>query len=70
MVDTDRQLAEQVRAACVQAALDAYEDAGVLGLCAEGRWEYTIGVIRQMDLEPLLVKAASVFGESRDKPLA
>ena len=60
MVDSDRQLAERVRTACVQAALEAYEDAGVRGLCAEGRWEYTIGVLRQMDLQPFLVKETSL----------
>ena len=55
MRDEDcRRLAERVRAACVRAALDAYEDAGVSGLCAEGRWEYAIGRLRQLDLELLL----------------
>lgn len=52
--NSDRQLAERVRVACVRAALEAYQDAGLSGLCAEGRWEYTIGVLRQLDLEPLL----------------
>ena len=52
MSEIDRQLlAERVRTACVHAALTAYEDAGLSGLCAEGRWEYTIGVLRQLDLE-------------------
>lgn len=60
MVDNDRQLVERVRTACVQVALEAYEDAGVRGLCAEGRWEYTIGVLRQMDLQPFLVKETSL----------
>lgn len=58
MGEIERQLAERVRAACVQAALDAYEDAGLSGLCAEGRWEYTIGVLRRLDLEPLLAACA------------
>lgn len=58
MGETDRQLAERVRAACVSAALAAYEDAGLSGLCAEGRWEYTIGVLRQLDLAPLLQPAS------------
>ena len=49
-----RQLAEAVRAACIQAALDAYEEGGVLGLCAEGRWEYAISVMRQLDLAALI----------------
>ncbi len=32
-------VAEVVRSACLEAALEAYEDAGISGLCAEGRWE-------------------------------
>ena len=48
---TDRlALAEQVRAACLQAALDAYERAGIAGLCGEGRWELAIQAIRTLDL--------------------
>ena len=49
-----RPLAEVVRAACIQAALDAYEEGGVLGLCAEGRWEYAISALRQLDLATLI----------------
>ena len=49
-----RQLAEAVRAACIKAALDAYEEGGVLGLCAEGRWEYAISAMRQLDLAALI----------------
>jgi len=45
-----RELAEQVRAALVEAALSAYEDAGVRGLCAEGAWEVAVGAMRALDL--------------------
>lgn len=45
-----RQLAEAVRAACIKAALEAYEEGGVLGLCAEGRWEYAISALQQLDV--------------------
>ena len=45
--------AEAVRAALVAEALRAYEDAGISGLCAEGRWEVAIGAVRQMDLKSL-----------------
>jgi hypothetical protein len=48
--DDTRALAERVRAACVAAASDAYEEAGLRGLCAEGRWEYALDVVRQLDL--------------------
>lgn len=37
--DTRQIIAEAVRAACAQAALDGYRRAGMDGLCAEGTWE-------------------------------
>lgn len=46
-------LAERVRAACLAAALDAYEEAGIRGLCAEGRWEVALEAVRQLDLQRL-----------------
>jgi len=46
----DRQLIEAVREACVTAALKGYEDAGLSGLCHEGRWECAISAIRVADL--------------------
>lgn len=49
-----QQLAEALRAACIQAALDAYEEGGVLGLCAEGRWEYAISAMRQLNVAALV----------------
>ena len=53
----ERELAEAVRQACLQAALDAYEDAGISGLCAEGRWEAAIGAIQSVDLKQLAGQA-------------
>lgn len=52
----ERQLAEAIRAACIKAALEAYEEGGVLGLCAEGRWEYAISAMRQLALDTLIEK--------------
>lgn len=49
-----RQLAEAVRAACLEAAARAYEDAGISGLCHEGRWEIAVQAIRTLDLGPVL----------------
>ena len=43
-------LVETVRAACLEAALAAYEDAGIRGLCAEGQWEAALAAIRHVDL--------------------
>jgi len=53
-MDDPLQIAEVVRQACVAAALQAYEDAGLSGLCHEGRWEYAVDAIRGLPLRPLL----------------
>jgi len=52
--DTPSTVVEAVRAACLQAALLAYEDAGIRGLCAEGRWEAALAAIRHVDLSGVL----------------
>jgi hypothetical protein len=56
--DTQSNLVEMVRAACLDAALAAYEDAGIRGLCAEGRWEAALAAIRQLDLSLVLQPVA------------
>jgi hypothetical protein len=48
------QLAEAVRQACIAAALRAYEEAGLSGLCHDGRWEYAVDAMRGMNLRPLI----------------
>lgn len=48
------QIAEAVRAACVRAAVAAYEDAGIQGLCEEGRWEAAVGALESLDLRKLI----------------
>lgn len=58
-MSNERRLAEAVRAACIEAALAAYEEGGVLGLCAEGRWEYAISALRQLDVDALLATYSS-----------
>ena len=52
--DTDSIVVERVRAACLDAAIQAYEDAGIRGLCADGRWEAALAAIRQLDLSAVL----------------
>ena len=47
-------LAEAIRTACLEAALRAYEDAGISGLCHEGRWECAVQAIQGVDLAALL----------------
>lgn len=50
----ERALAETVRQACIQTALDAYEEGGLAGLCAEGRWDMAIDALRTIRLDELL----------------
>ncbi len=52
-------VAAAVRDACLQAALAAWEDAGMSGLCAEGRWERAIDALRSLDLEQAVASAAT-----------
>lgn len=48
------ELATTVRSACLEALTAAYEDAGVQGLCAEGRWEAAVSALRTLDLAALV----------------
>ena len=47
-------LAKRIRDACLEAVLQAYDDAGIQGLCAEGRWEVAVGALKTVELAPLL----------------
>lgn len=49
-----RRTAEAVRAACVRAALEGYERAGISGLCEAGRWEMAVDSIQSLDLKALV----------------
>jgi len=53
-MDKATRIAEAVRRACLEAAQDAYEQAGISGLCAEGRWEVAVDAIRQLDVARLI----------------
>ena len=52
--DLKRRLAEVVREACLKAARDAYENAGISGLCEEGRWECAVNAIRSLEIEAVI----------------
>jgi hypothetical protein len=65
--DTSSVVADTVRAACLDAARLAYEDAGIRGLCADGRWEAALTAIRQLDLSGVLDLRAGPPG-STDTP--
>ena len=53
-MDVHMQMAEAVRQACITAVLQAYDEAGVSGLCHEGRWEYAVDAMRGLPLRPLI----------------
>jgi hypothetical protein len=53
-MDTPLHIAEAVRQTCIEAALRAYEDAGLSGLCHEGRWECAVDAMRGLDLQRLV----------------
>jgi hypothetical protein len=64
-MSSSMQIAETVREACWQAAIQAYESAGVSGLCAEGRWEIAMQAIRTLDLQALVDQDAQPDGETQ-----
>ena len=47
-------LAKHIRERCIKAVLQAYEDAGMQGLCEEGRLEAAVEALRTVELAPLL----------------
>lgn len=44
------ELGERVRAACVRAFMEGYEDAARSGLCGEGAVEAAVGAVRSLDI--------------------
>jgi hypothetical protein len=54
-----RALAERVRAHCLFVAEEAYEYAGIKGMCAEGRWAYALDAMRSATLDDLAAESVS-----------
>lgn len=55
--DQAQALAERVRTACVTAAREGYEQAGMSGLCAEGALEMAISAMERLDTRALAAQA-------------
>ncbi len=55
--ETGRAVAEAVREALTAAARQAYEEGGLSGLCAEGRWELALDTLGTVDLTPAIHRA-------------
>ncbi|MGA9539168.1 MAG: hypothetical protein WBR24_24970 [Desulfobacterales bacterium] len=61
-------LAESVRKACLENLQRSYEEAGISGLCHEGRWEYALDVLRNLSMANLLKDISRPHRPSR-RPL-
>jgi pentatricopeptide repeat protein len=61
-------LAESVRKACLENLQRSYEEAGISGLCHEGRWEYALDVLRNLSMENLLKDIRRPHRPSRRTP--
>ncbi len=46
-------IAERIRRACLEAFRRAYDDAGMAGLCEDGRIEAALSAVRELDLEAI-----------------
>jgi len=57
--EAGRAVAEAVREALRTAAQRAYEEGGLSGLCAEGRWELALDALGAADLVPVIRRARS-----------
>jgi hypothetical protein len=66
-IDTASMAADTVRTACLDAAIRAYEDAGIRGLCGDGRWEAALAAIRRLDLSGLLERPAESAAADRSR---
>ena len=58
-------LAEAIREACLEAAIDGYEQASISGLCHEGAWEAAVSAIRMAALESIVERAVEADSEGR-----
>ena len=58
-------LAERVRLACIEAAVEGYELAAMNGLCHEGAWEAAISAMRTVDLAALIQAASCAQNSNR-----
>jgi len=61
-----RKIAEATRRALIEIALQAYEEAGLSGLCAAGRWEVAIGAMRNLELGPVVEATGPASAGSLD----
>ena len=56
-------IAEVIRQACILAALTAFEDASMNGLCCEGAWESAVGAMQRLHLQEILRSVAPISAQ-------
>lgn len=61
-IQAERDLAEAVRDACINAAKAGYENAAMAGLCHDGAWEAAIGAIEMLDMDAVIDEAVGSPG--------
>ncbi len=54
---SERELAEKVRRACVEAAIEGYDYARMSGLCQQGAWDVALDRMRSLDIDRVLAEA-------------
>lgn len=52
-----KQIAEEVRNACITAMQEGFQDASMSGLCTDGAVEAAIGAVQLLNLEKIVRKA-------------
>ena len=52
-------LATAVRGACFSAAVTAYENASIDGLCHDGAWECALAAMRAVNFESIVTKVTT-----------
>jgi hypothetical protein len=51
---TQVQIAQKVKDACIQAAKEGFQDASMSGLCNEGAMEAAVSAIQRLDLKTII----------------
>lgn len=51
--DVRLEVAEATRRALIEIARNAYEEAGLSGLCADGRWEVALGAMQRYNVQSI-----------------
>lgn len=53
-------IAKAVQGICIETLKNSYEQAGISGLCGEGRWEVALSTLQSIDIKQLASDALSI----------